>query len=76
MQARLYLHCHELLKEQLASVWYLDLADVLTGVAPLALVAELLEIRHAEQTALLAYIHAIAVAYIKEALLKEASSAM
>lgn len=76
MQARLYLHCHELLEEQLACVGYLDLADVLTGVTPLAFVAELLKIRHTEKTALLANVHAIAVAYIKEAFLKEASSTM
>ena len=73
MKLRFELHGHEFLEEELAGVGDADLADVFAAVARLAVVLELIQVRLAEQAALLAHVHPVGIGDIEEAFLQEAS---
>lgn len=61
VQSRLDLHRHQLLQKKLASVRDLDLTDVLSRVAPSAVVLELKQVRLAEKTAPIANMHTVTI---------------
>jgi len=76
VQSRLDLHRHQLLQKKLARVRDLDLADVLSRVAPSAVVLELKQVRLAEQTAPIANMHTVAIRHIKQSFFEETSSSV
>ena len=76
MEARLDLQGHELLKEQLARIWDLHLADVLTRIAKSAMILAFTEVGFAEETALPADVDTVAIGHIKETLFKEPGGAV
>ena len=76
MKSRLDHHPHQLLHQQLAGIWDSHLADVLAGLARPAEVLLLLDIGLAEQTALRAHMHSVAVAHIEKSLFQEATRAV
>jgi len=67
---------HKLLHEQLAGVRNLDLRDMRSVLAIVALESLLRQVANAHETALLADMNAVVVAHIKETFLQEASSTM
>ena len=71
VEARLDLHGHKLLEEEFACVGNLHLANAFTRFTEPAVILGLTEIGFAEETALPAYMHTIAVRNIKETFLEE-----
>ena len=76
MKSRLDHHPHQLLHQELAGVWDPHLTDILTWLARSAKVLLLLDIGLAEQTALRAHMHSVAVAHIEKSLFQEATWAV
>ena len=76
MKSRLDHHPHQLLHQQLASIWDPHLADVLATLARATEVLLLLDVCLAEQTALAAHMHSVAVTHVEEALLQETTGAV
>jgi hypothetical protein len=70
------LHSHQFLEQQLCGVWNLDLRDVGSVVAVLALEPLLVQVSLANQTADAADVHAIQIGHVEETLLQESSCAV
>ena len=61
MESWLNHHCHQLLQQQFAGVWDLNLANVFGGVTPATVVLELKQIGFAEESASIAYVDTVAI---------------